>query len=1100
VNVGARRVFLTVVAAILGVLAFASAQALAAAPEAPGPVTVEGVNGSGATVNGVLYPHAVAPGEAGSYEFLYRKGKAGCEAEGKGSAGLAMGTEAEKVSEALSGLEPDTEYSVCLRIETPGGATVGPVATFTTLIPPEVPEATKASPIAAESATLNGVLNPKAAGEAGTYEFLYKASESNECEGEGQVAVPVPAADAAGKQAEAVSMAIAGLSPHTQYTFCVKAYNKVGEPAVSAPVTFRTLAKAAVIEEESVTDVASTSATFHATVNPGGADTTYRFEDASETGAFEPVRGPKGESFMGAEGDVGGGIAGVPVEVHVQGLAASASYRFRVVAVSTPVSSLETVVGEVQSFITQRAGGASGLPDGRQWELVTPPDKRGALFFGYGNGRGQYLEEGGSIQASVNGGAIVDLASEPSEAEPQGFGENVSVLSTRGGGGWSSQVIAPSHKSPVGVSVGYGEEYRLFSEDLSHGLLQPFGGFTALSPEATESTPYIRTDYLNGNVSEHCTSSCYQPLVTAGNAPGGIKFGNELDGHCEIIAYCGPVFDAATPDFRHIILNIPLFGGSEYSGSLYEWSGGQLQLIGAMKPAGISSEGGEGANLTEQLGAGRAMSSNGERVILSNGSNHGDFRSSPLYLWDSTSEKTIRLDEPENPSGTGGVEYATANTEASRIFFIGGGHLTTVSSASGRDLYDYDLDAPQGARLTDLSVDPSGAAEVREVLGVSEDGSYVYFTAAGAFAQGAQSSDCSPYENEQNLGEEDGKNAEALTCNVYVYHDGVTRLVAAAGPWPHSARVSPNGQWLEFMSDRDLTGYDTRDVVSGHLDAEVYLYDASTNRLVCASCDPTGARPVGFENIPHQEGYIGIFATDRNKWVAATVPDWEQSQAYHGYDYQARYLSDSGRLFFDSYGALVPDDVNGTWDVYEYEPAGVGSCSVGSVTFGGSADGCVGLISSGSSPEESAFLDASGTGGDVFFITLAKLVAQDYDDAFDVYDAHECSASSPCVPAVPVSPPPCATGDACKAAPTPQPAIFGAAPSATFSGPGNLTPGASSPVAKPRSLTRAQKLARALRACRGKPRKQRGVCERNARKRYGESLSRKSVLKRGRKG
>ena len=41
--------------------------------------------------------------------------------------------------------------------------------------------------------------------------------------------------------------------------------------------------------------------------------------------------------------------------------------------------------------------------------------------------------------------------------------------------------------------------------------------------------------------------------------------------------------------------------------------------------------------------------------------------------------------------------------------------------------------------------------------------------------------------------------------------------------------------------------------------------------------------------------------------------------------YQQRYLSDDGRLFFNSFDSLVPQDTNGKADVYEYEPAGVGS-------------------------------------------------------------------------------------------------------------------------------------------------------------------------------
>ena len=62
------------------------------------------------------------------------------------------------------------------------------------------------------------------------------------------------------------------------------------------------------------------------------------------------------------------------------------------------------------------------------------------------------------------------------------------------------------------------------------------------------------------------------------------------------------------------------------------------------------------------------------------------------------------------------------------------------------------------------------------------------------------------------------------TCNLYVHHDGATKLVAVisgedAPDWSvncrSTARVSPDGVWLAFMSQRSLTGYNNRDAVSG---------------------------------------------------------------------------------------------------------------------------------------------------------------------------------------------------------------------------------------------------------------------------------------------
>ena len=309
-------------------------------------------------------------------------------------------------------------------------------------------------------------------------------------------------------------------------------------------------------------------------------------------------------------------------------------------------------------------------------------------------------------------------------------------------------------------------------------------------------------------------------------------------------------------------------------------------------------------------------------------------------------------------------------------------------------------------------------------------------------------------------------------------------------------RVSPNGEFLAFMSSRSLTGYDTRDAVNGQSDEEVYLYDAVSQKLVCASCNPTGARPVGMEYSVLEESKFGLVGGSsvwgQRDWLAANVPGWtpyELSTAI----YQSRYLSDSGRLFFNSSDALVPEDVNGTEDVYEYEPPGVGGCTTGSLQFSSRSEGCVGLISGGSSPEESAFLDASENGSDVFFLTTAKLLTQDFDASLDIYDARECSVASPCLPAVPTTPPSCTTGDACKAAPTPQPAIYGSPSSETFSGAGNVSSTIGSVTPRSKRLTRAQLLAGALKVCaKKKVRAKRTACVKRARRLYGSAKAKKT--------
>jgi len=282
-----------------------------------------------------------------------------------------------------------------------------------------------------------------------------------------------------------------------------------------------------------------------------------------------------------------------------------------------------------------------------------------------------------------------------------------------------------------------------------------------------------------------------------------------------------------------------------------------------------------------------------------------------------------------------------------------------------------------------------------------------------------------------------------------------------------TSRVSPDGHWVTLMSDKGLTGYDNHDANSGEPDEEVFIYGADSGRLTCASCDPSGARPVGGLDAGGSEAWT-------HQWVAASIPTWteyaEQSSLH-----QSRFLSNNGRLFFDSIDPLVPGDINGRQDVYEWEPDGEGSCH--------GAPGCTYLISGGTGTADSEFVDASDSGDDVFFLTRDRLVAQDVDTNYDIYDARVCTSAEPCPAQQPSQALSCDSGDACKPAPTPQPAIFGQPSSATtFSSAG---PSPARGVGS-RPLTRAQMLAKALKACRAKKsRRRRTLCESAARRRYG---------------
>jgi WD40-like Beta Propeller Repeat len=857
-----------------------------------------------------------------------------------------------------------------------------------------------------------------------------------------------------------------------------------------------------VVEETGVLDVAGTSATLQARINPEGSETTYRFE----YGTSEAY----GTSIPVPDGLVGSGSEGVAVGAHPQDLLPSTTYHYRVVALVASRS--ETVPDSDGTFTTQPAGSEFALPDGRQWELVSPPNKHGAEIGS--------LATHGPIQASEDGSGITYQTNVPTEPEPQGYVEHSQVLSSRGVQGWSSRDIAPPHTSPTFSGGTDLTEYQFFSRDLSSGLLFLRGqeAPSLLSGQASENTPYVRREALcdaPGSASE-----CYLPVLTGkegfADVPTGIKFGAASRGEFPVS------FQGASPDLRHVLVqsNVALTATPIPRVQIYEWSSGvpaaeALRLVSVLPVSEGGGPAAGGASLggffdSGWSGANHAVSDDGSRVFWAMDMPNGGHS---LYMRATVKGETVRLDA-QQPGVTSGGEptarFQIASGDGSKVFFTSEDkehRLTAQSGTQGNDLYECEIVEEAGkfkCDLTDLTPEVGGnSAEVQYlVLGASHDGSYVYFVANSMLAQGATQGACSNRNTEESA---------SAACNLYEYHDGEITFITTLGEddehdWNQAsngigsltARVSPDGRFVTFMSDRSITGYDNRDANSGKPDMEVYLYDSMSRRLVCASCNLTGSRPVGagakeFTNSGKEPrpNIVAVLKDDYGpeRWIAANLPGGNWLGSYGEALYQPRALSDGGRVFFNSLDALVPQDVNGQEDVYEFEPQGTGGCTASSVTFNQESGGCVGLVSAGTSPEESGFLDASEGDGDVFFLTASRLTSQDYDTSLDIYDAHECSVSVPCV-AQPVPAPVCGSGDSCKAAPSLQPSVFGAPASATFAGAGNVVGSSSTPTVKPRSSTRAQRLARALRACRKKPKRKRTSCEKQARRRYGARTAR----------
>jgi hypothetical protein len=903
---------------------------------------------------------ALPGSEAGS-------GGPGCTPPG-GPQCVAVAAEAE-----VAGLEPNTEYDYRLVAVNSFGTIYGGNENFTTPGPPRI-EGRSSEAITRTGATLKATIDPD--GFNTKYHFEYGETSSYGS------SLPVPNGEISSQQE--VSVEITGLTLGKTYHFRVVASNQAGPPVDGGDQELTT-ESAAGLDGEFATQVTASSASLGAEINPLGADTSYHFEYGLEDCGMHPTACT---SVPSPEGDAGSGEGDQSVGAYLQGLAPSTTYHYRVVA-----NNLEGIVeGADHTFTTQSAETGFALPEGREYEMVSPPNKDGAETGGFN------IPEGGLEQASEDGSALAYVESGPVGENPPGNEQAAQILARRSKGGWVSQDITTPHSAPSNVGVGHGQEYRLFSSDLSVGLIEPYGQ-TTLSAGAPSNE---RNLYLWSG-----SGSGYEPLVTTRPNEKFTADGDELR------------VAGASQDLSHVVFTTRqalIAPAIKVPGeNLYMWAAGRLQLVNVLpdnQPTLNSASLGDVANADTR----NAVSANGSVVWT-------DDETEAIYVRNMVSEKTVLA---------GAGAYQTASTDGSKVFFIDNGAL---------DEFDVNSD-----KLNEITP-PDGA--VQGVLGASDDGSMIYFVAQGALAQGAGAGADNLYESQLEGG---SWKPPVLIATLEASDSSSWHGEASSGEdlSELTSRVSPNGRYVAFMSSASLTGYDNRDAVSGQPDVEVYLYDsAGAGHLVCASCNPSGARPVGeFATTEALPLPIDQSKAWDSRWLAASVPGWTRTHTGQGL-YQPRYLSNSGRLFFDSVDGLVAHDTNGRLDVYEYVPAEVGGC-----TFVG---GCVSLISAGTGSADSSFVDASASGSDVFFLTRDRLLSQDYDNSYDIYDAHLCSTSAPCIPPVPVSPPPCTTGDACKAAPTPQPAIFGAPASATFSGAGAPMPPAAVKVKKAKSKRKAKK-------------------------------------------
>ena len=488
---------------------------------------------------------------------------------------------------------------------------------------------------------------------------------------------------------------------------------------------------------------------------------------------------------------------------------------------------------------------------------------------------------------------------------------------------------------------------------------------------------------------------------------------------------------------------------------VYEWHEGHLQLVsvlpgettGAPGGAAVGSGPGNEANLN-------AVSANGEEVFFESPDSTYSSEEVPTQLYVRLKgERTVEVSAPApgvvDPEGPKPATYVGATPDGTKVFFTSKGTLTANAETyydTAEVLYEYNVSTET---LTAISSAPAGPEGSRVgLVGISENGEMVYFVTQGVLS-GAN---------------REGKEPTEYADNLYLYSKGTITFVATlneadgefegGGVWGLANRskpadVAPNGEHLALISLNNLTEYEAGG------DPEMYEYAAESGTITCVSCNPSGA-PVG-SGVEYAGG----------------------STAFNG---TPRFMSDNGaEVIFDTSEPLVPAAGNGKENVYEYE------------------DGHQYLISTGASLGASVFESMSPEGKDALFSTRQRLVPSAEGEEIQLYDARvdggfpeERTTVVPC------------KGAECEPSATP-PTTFSAPGSTTFAGGENLTslppatPLAAKPNPKPAPLTRAQKLVKALKVCKGeKNKKKRADCEKQARRQYGARASK--AKKSGKRG
>lgn len=666
---------------------------------------------------------------------------------------------------------------------------------------------------------------------------------------------------------------------------------------------------------------------------------------------------------------------------------------------------------------------ALALPEGRHYEMVSPP---------YKGGYGVNSIEAVAMEGEAEGDSVAFSSLGVFGGEPNGGGF-LPYIARRSAAGWS---VGPLAVSPA-VATGAITD---LAPTLERSLYEGSTGASSADAEFNDFEP----EFLM-----HDISSPGAPFEVFGMP---LK---RLDGkRFQLAGEAGASADLCHVVFYTSLGNVelePLLPEAEGNDSvLYELvAGDSVAGCGDEPPSlrlvavgnGFKPDGEHelidpqcvptlGANDTTGGNAFNAVSADGSEIFFTTNANpdpkvecavNKTTPDNPLVLYVRLNgERTVQLSKPIAADCTSGpclasttpqgfATFQGANEAGTRAFFTTTQSLVTGDTNSGNDLYLANIGCPAGepgceaskrevTSLVQVSHDANAgeAAEVQGVLTVAPNGGRVYFVARGVLGAGANAEGQSPVKGADNLyvydaeaGVEGGISFIADLCSggetsgeardprcPQGVHDAASDTDLWRVSTEKQVQTTANGHFLLFSTYAQLVAGDTDTA------KDVYRYDAQTGRLDRVSIGEAGYDANGNNNAFNAE----IHAIDQN------------AQQLQDDELPYRAISEDGsRIVFETADPLSPAAVNGLVNAYEWHEAS------------GPGEGTVSLVSMGSDEEAVDHVVITPSGRDIFFLTVQGLVPQDGDGAVDLYDARLGEGFPP----APAPRKPC-SGDACQ--------------------------------------------------------------------------------------